>query len=315
MPLESSAIRDLLPRGVSDTFAGPYVAAAQNGFHHLVGAIYEAQHTKIREFRVETVDPATPNAGTEFTLGFFDIQDVVHLEAGKYFFGHLSRLDMSLSLVDQQRRGWNSHPDKIMLQLRNLATLLAQAKNLEIMSFHICHWRPTAHSMYGNIVSLCENGRISPSLGLQSLWPKLRVLSLGGIYADEKELIDLMGRHKGTLTELNFTNCSLMLGSWANIVDEVLYNTKIMSFDLLRVNEIIGGVPPRPFGLLQPEEISQWQYHGRLSVNPEGQRYFVSVIFDTKHSVANECRTREIIYLFTHTDTKCKSWSEACMIC
>lgn len=276
VPLEARTVRDLLPRGSLDKGypivpAQDYMHSTQHGIHHLIGAIYEAQCSGIRTFRVETVDEQQPS-GTEFTIAVFDFPDVVHLEAGKYFFSHLHNLDLNLSLGSSGGTGMSSG-NRGLTQLANLAALLEETQQLETLSFHLCHWRTTAHQMYGHIIP--HSQPLYPYLGLYATWPKLRSLSLGGIYATEEELIDLVERHKATLKELKFRSCSLFSGYWANIVDNVVNTTNIIPFSLDCVNETEIG--ERQFHDLTGEEMDHWEYEGCVLVDSEGQRYFVRV--------------------------------------
>jgi hypothetical protein len=321
------------------------IQSTQQGMHHLIGAIYEAQYTGIREFRVEArsescnntqvpsvsqvhplpqaapqpqavpppqgfhppqtaagpqlfppaqvVHPPFPppfesptqiafKQGTEFTISVFDFHDVVYLEAGKFFFSFLTRLDMNLSLLNP---GGGRAPvgARGLSQLANLAALVAEAKNLEYLNFRLDHWRPTAHQMYGHVVP--HNQPIFPFLPFRTTWPKLRSLSLGGIYVEEEELMKVIDRHKGTLKELRFRHCSLFSGTWADIADDILSTTDIVAFSLDHVNETTVG--DRYFGDLADEEKDHWQYEVEIAVDSENSRY----LKEPSHKTVYQSRT------------------------
>jgi hypothetical protein len=95
-------------------------------------------------------------------------------------------------------------------QLQNVTRCLRAAQDLRYLSLSIPDWSDNTRDMYGHIF---PDGRpIFYSLGLWQTWPKLRSLSLEGIYADEQDLIDFVKRHGNTLRALNFTKCSLCTG-------------------------------------------------------------------------------------------------------
>lgn len=313
------------------------IQSTQHGIHHIIGAIYEAQYTGIREFRVaarsessndvQTHPSPQPQAvppppqgfnppqpapgpqwfpqaqvghqplppplrsptqtiftqGTEFTISVFDFNDVESLEAGKYFFSFLTRLEMNLSLLNPDG-GRAPAGARGLSQLVNLAGLFAEAKNLEHLLFHLGHWRPTAHGMYGHIVP--HNQPIFPFLPFRITWAKLRSLSLGGIYIDEEELMDVINRHRETLKELRFRHCSLFSGTWADIADDILSTTDIVAFSLDHVNETTVG--DRYFGDLADEEKDHWQYEVEIALDSENSRY----LKEPSHKTIYQSRTQ-----------------------
>ena len=70
----------------------------------------------------------------------------------------------------------------------------------------------------------------------KTTWLHLRSLNLEGIYANETQLTDFITRHAETLRKLGFRYCSLLSGSWANIVDLVLSSLLIVQFSVYCVN-------------------------------------------------------------------------------
>lgn len=283
IPIEAKDMKDILPRGAgkrwgleAESSYASFLDSCQHGIHHVIGAIYASQYSRIREFRVEA--PGVPATGTEFTIFVFDFADQQHLEAGRYFFRQLHRLKMNISLrhpgtLDNAING-NAlpHPSSAssLTQVSNLSTLLLEAKDLRELSFHLTHWQPSAHHMYGHLNPHPQ--RMFIDLGLNARWHKLRSLSLGGIHATEEELMQLITRHRETLKDVEFSHCSLFSGLWANIVDEVIHSTSIFPFSLKRVNEAV--IEQRNFQDLTAEEMEHWQYEGTLMLNSGGLRYF-----------------------------------------
>jgi len=283
VPVERKLMKNILPRGVVHRFSphvhgessDSYVDSCQRGIHHLIGAIYASQYSGVREFRVEAAEPLR---GTEFTIFVFDFPDPQHLEAGRFFFRKLHKLDMNISLQEpglpHDRGHVPTHPNaRALTQLSNFSNLLSESIDLRELSLHLVHWQSSAQGTYGHAIP--PGHPIFPLLGLNTKWPKLRSLSLGGIYAAEEQLIRVLTRHKETLEDLDFKLCSLVSGSWANIVDHVLYNSSILKFCLRKVNETVVG--DRDFEDLTSEEMEHWQYEGTLKRDLEGVRYFVSL--------------------------------------
>ncbi|KAF2267021.1 hypothetical protein CC78DRAFT_531109 [Lojkania enalia] len=277
VPVEANIVRDLLPRGVMgscywDRRYEQYIESSQHGIHHLIAAIYLAQYSGIHEFRAELPNPDQSDAKTDFTIYVFSFPDPQHLDAGKYFFRQLRKVELNISLVlpgcmDQPHADQNGQA-----QLSNISALLAEARDLEKLALQICDWDAEPRRMYGHI--LPSNQSMLPHFGLYSTWPKLRSLILGGIYAAEKEVLDLLTRHKDTLVEAKFSFCSLLDGAWANIIDEVVYGTRLNPFQVISVNEtVIGGVN---FCNMSDEMRKKWQYVGHVAIDSDGQRYFVS---------------------------------------
>jgi hypothetical protein len=164
------------------------------GLHHVIGAIYEAQYTGIREFRVHP--PLHGSSGTNFTLSAFDFPDIVHLEAGKYFFHHLHKLQMNLCLGHASTGRVIAWDERGHLKLANLATLLSEAKSLAEIDFSVYPWKPSATQTYGHLDSYEQPRSLFRHLGFSTTWPRLRSFRLNGIYATEEDLIEFVARHK-----------------------------------------------------------------------------------------------------------------------
>ena len=192
------------------------------------------------------------------------------LDAAKHLFCHLVRLELNVSLSrDNRRTIGTGHSDEIeesAKRLDNLAKVLEAAQDLRHLSFGISAWVYPAFAMYGHIVP--HGGPIFGYLGLGSTWPKLRSLSLRGVCANERDLIDLITRHSDTLRALNFSTCSLCRGIWAEVVNEVIFNASMIStFTLDRVNEA---------GRLSVHaEADSWRYEGHMAIAKDGEREFV----------------------------------------
>jgi hypothetical protein len=160
------------------------------------------------------------------------------------------------------------HSGSSVRQLQNLTRCLRAAQDLRHLSLSIPHWSDSAREMYGHIF---PDGRpIFHSLGLWITWPMLRSLSLEGIHADERDLIDLVKRHRDTLRTLGFSKCSLCTGTWAKVIDEVVENASmITSFTLKEVNDAVR------IRNLDNDDEESWRYEGHLVVAKNGEREFV----------------------------------------
>jgi hypothetical protein len=163
---------------------------------------------------------------------------------------------------------YGSSSKESIRQLQNLTRCLRAAQDLRYLSLCIPHWSDSAREMYGHIF---PDGRpIFHSLGLWITWPMLRSLSLEGIHADERDLIDLVKRHRDTLRVLDFSKCSLCMGTWAKVIDEVVENASmISSFTLKEVNDAVR------IRNLDNDDGENWRYEGHLVVAENGEREFV----------------------------------------
>jgi hypothetical protein len=263
VPVEKEVMKDILERGLfSSAWGNPSSQHStdgiqKNAFHHLIGAICIAQYSTIREFRVKQLDhdaSARTWHGPWLSLGEFHFEEPSHLEAGKYFFRNLRKIELDLDM------NYGEHECLI-----NLQALLAEAKNL-------CHLRLYAEALDAWFE---DEPSLSPfsSLGLTTEWPELRSIDLGRILATEDELRGLIHRVKSTIISMKFTKCIITSGKWSNLTDEVVDNTKICTFVLDRVHEefVAAGVPYRA---MPPLELDRWTYEGQIRENEQGERYF-----------------------------------------
>jgi len=264
IPLERKEMKEIRPRG--PTHSG----RAHDGLHHLIGAIHISQYTGINEFKIKARSVSLPNnIGTRFRVDVFGFRDPTHIEAGKFFFRNLNKIEMVLT----PSSGIQTSPTagvRALDCLANMAALLSEAKDLETLSLEFSHWHPDPHSMYGLMTPHAQP--IFPYMGLGTTWLKLRELTLGGLFADEEEFKELVFRHGKTLTSLKFSYCSLFSGQWSNIVDDVVFGTNIAPFELDHVNEV--NVGEATFAALSDIEAAKWQYEGRVAVTGEGERFF-----------------------------------------
>lgn len=250
LPIEVKETQDLVPRGVT-TSATSGSTCSDHPFRQLVAALYMSQFTGVRELSIETLD-AKP--GTEFALGVFDL-DENEMVAAMFLFQHLEKLALSMAIWVQRQ--------SLLGEISNkFATLLQNSTNLQYLHFH-----PTKSKSDTNTPHLFAH------LGLQGTWPKLRSLSFECLLADEDELLGIISRHKKTLNSVKFKNCNLLKGAWANVVDEVVYGTTIVTFVLDRVNESI--LPHLDYSALSMAEKERWKFEGHLTVTQDGDRSFV----------------------------------------
>ncbi|KAJ8116229.1 hypothetical protein OPT61_g2306 [Boeremia exigua] len=250
LPAEIKETKDLVPRGITTSPATTYTSA-EHPFRQLIAALYISQFTGIREFRAEYLG-AKP--GTEFALSIFDLGDD-EMAAAKFLFQGLEKLSLNMAL-------WVPNENIFGEVLDKFATLLRISTDLQHLHFRPTHWKSEmgARPLFAR-------------LGLHATWSKLQSLSLHNVLADECEISDIIKRHKETLTSIKFSRCSLLVGAWADVVDEVVYGTNILPFVLERVNE--RGLPSPQYSSLSPSEKELWKYEGYIAVTQDGDRNFV----------------------------------------
>lgn len=246
LPIEMEETRDLIPSGFTFSLTPD---PSGHPFRQLITALHMSQHTGIHELRIE---PLVADPGTVFTLDFFNF-DEDGMAAAKFLFLHLERCSFSMIL-------WVSHSLQFRKIVQNFTTLLQMSTNLQHL--HLDFTSQTGTSK-----------RIFARLGLQTTWSKLQSLSLEWVRADESEILDLMERHKTTLISAKFKDCCLLTGSWANVVDEAIHDTRITHFVLECVYEEIESQVNhwRDFAKERPE----WIYEGRIVTTENGHRIFV----------------------------------------
>lgn len=260
LPIEAKEVRDLLPRGVTTSSTTSFTCS-DHPFRQLIAALYISQFTGIHELRTEALDMGH---GTQFALGIFNLKDN-DMAAGRFLFRNLEKIVLSMSL-------WV--PDEYLFDetLGKFAELLRTTTNLQHLHFHSIDWKLETSSR-----------SIFAGLGLQTIWPKLRILSLKGVLADEDEFSGMIQRHKETLYSVKFSTCSLLKGVWADVVDEVLYGSNILPFVLDCVDERVAEY--LDYASLGSQEWECWKYEGYIEVTNGGDRNFVSTKIFLTYSI------------------------------
>ena len=207
--------------------------------------------------------------GTEFSLPIFTFPEPEDLSAGQHLFRNLTRIELNMSLDRQPSHSGTS----TIKQLANMAELIATAADLRSLALHMSQDALQGHHTHDYFF---PDGRSTfPYLGLEATWLKLRSMSLQGIFFDEKEVNGLIRRHKDTLWSLVVKECSLRSGFWAEVVDEVVFNSSITLFALNQVDE-------RPlqgtYWSIEAQGDECWKYEGHLIVS-DGDRAFVGFLF------------------------------------
>ncbi|KAF2131378.1 hypothetical protein P153DRAFT_355177 [Dothidotthia symphoricarpi CBS 119687] len=274
IPIEAKVVRDLLPRGIGPTSrympeglarSSYDYASSSHAFRQLIGAIYLSQYTGVRKFKVDRMRTGEP--GTEFSISIFDLPTADDEQAALHLFSRLQHLELNMAFYTETRGCSLSVVSK---NLAKRANLLIAAQDLKYLAIHITHWKKAALHMYDS--SLLQH-QVFACLGLRTTWPKLQSLSLEGIYAEERDFSELLKRHSGTLKSVTFRQCSLFKGVWADIVDEVVYNSKIFPFVLDLVNET--NLPGEDWMSLGDADRESWRYEGHLIQAEDGDRTFI----------------------------------------
>jgi hypothetical protein len=267
IPIEAKVVQDLIPR---NTFRGPRFPAAgycvsEHPFLQLVGAIYVAQYSGIRELRVDAFDQEEP--GTPLTLGFFSCPKAIDLQAARYLFQHLENCELNVRIGSAGGIVDNADPSALENnEFAHLDSLLAAAHELRHLALH---------AIYIDLFGDPETDRTQFSrFGLRETWPKLQSLSLAGMAAHGKHFLDIIRRHKDTLRSLAFRRCTQLSGTWADIVDEVLYSTKVATFVLQSVNE--AQIPAGDGTSYSSLGMEKWMYEGYMEASKDIERNFVS---------------------------------------
>jgi hypothetical protein len=259
IPIERKDMRDLLPRSHTCDFT-PW----NHAFSYLIAAIFMSDYKGIRELRIEK--SAEGVESTSFSLSMFDLPQEQAVLAARHLFQGLHKLELNMALFD------GGSKSGIKEQLANLAKLLVAAKGLRHLAFHIPYWTPSTCVNYGHIWPHREP--YFRSLGLGATWRELQSLSLEGIHADEQDFRDIIRRHKDTLRALAFQKCLLCTGIWAEIADEVVFSSSIVSFTINFVNETDDD--PTESALAYKRAPKIWGYEGHLIISKDGERSFVS---------------------------------------
>jgi hypothetical protein len=205
VPVETKIVRDLIPRGLADPplFFQNFTNSLENPFRQLIGAIYVAQYTGVRELRVEP--SRDEEEGTPFDLANFDFHNAVDFKAGQHLFKRLQTCELNFkSWAREVEIGENQN-------FTNLSKMLATANDLRRLSVHFTECRSDQDAL--RMMRIYPRHTMVLRLGLDKTWTKLRSLSLGGIHAGEEQLLDFIQRHRYTITKLSFREYSLYAGS------------------------------------------------------------------------------------------------------
>ena len=265
IPAERKALCDLLPRGAFRGFhsVGQFTPPTppDHPFRQLIGAIFLTGYTGIRRLTVE----ARPEDDEDvhfwhaaFSLDMFTFPDPNDLRAGQHLFLHLTKVDMSVDV----HFGHEALGSAQLQVLENFAKLLETAKGLQhlslkIIELHKGHFA-TRLILFG-------------FLGLRTIWPRLRSLSLEGMAGDKEDVLEMITQHKETLRSLHLGEFVLSTGTWADIVDEVVFNAPMIStFTLHRVNDEFMTSENMNFGTWEKSTLE-----GHLMVGEDGDRNFV----------------------------------------
>jgi hypothetical protein len=277
---EAKLVRDLIPRDyrvphplIGDTSGHERPTYMRHPFLQLIGAVCLAQYTGIRELRIEPFTSSEP--GTPFSIDFFDLPDANYVQAGRHLFKYLERCELEiLILAIHEHTDVEHSKDAGRSRLAHLSHLLAAADDLRHLAFHISGWQPDWPSVPH--LELGPGEPVFTRLGLRKTWSKLRSFSLKGVHSDGNDFIDFIKRHSSTLRSLSFQSCALYTGMWADIVDEVLYATRISSFVLDLVHERQVPTSNGDFLVQGPFGLDEWLYEGQLKISQDGGRSFVS---------------------------------------
>ncbi|KAH8731160.1 hypothetical protein GQ44DRAFT_736259 [Phaeosphaeriaceae sp. PMI808] len=279
IPIETKVVRDLIPRDIH----GNLTRLLQTGdedepsrldhpFRQLIGAVYLSQYTGIHELLIEAFNEAEP--GTPFTFAFFDFPDATDLQAAQFLFKYLERCELNITdgpFHDSTLWFPNSNG---LQRLANLSNMLAVANKLRALSLRITGWQLNV----GHIPAINQQPGKSmfTRLGLRKTWPELRSLSLEGIHPEKEDILKIITQHKNTLKSITFRKCCLLSGTWADVVDEVVYSTTIYPFTLDLVNETHHTTGQgTPHGV---DRMNVWMYEGHVEVLENGERTFVDIV-------------------------------------
>lgn len=254
LPNEVKEMKGLIQRSLSSIPGTDYTTSG-HPFRQLIAALCLSQFTGIREFRAENVGTDIAKPGTEFALDIFDLDDD-EMAAARFLFQGLEKVVLNVALKVSNQNTFDEVTSKF-------AMLLRSATHLQHLHLHPTHWKTAVGAQ-----------PLFAQLGLETTWPKLQILSLKGVFSDETELSSMIRRQKQTLNRVLFSKCSLLEGAWADVVDEIVYGSRIHRFVLDRGNE--RGLSYLNYASLNSSERDSWKYEGHLEVTKDGERSFVS---------------------------------------
>ncbi|OAL50530.1 hypothetical protein IQ07DRAFT_566533 [Pyrenochaeta sp. DS3sAY3a] len=269
IPVEAQDLGGLIPRSFMPGGESMY-SKSDHPFRQLIAAIYWSECVQIREFKVDAGYAYAP--GTSFSIDLFRFAETTDRCAYLYFFQNLTKLELNVTMPFLVKRiGAGGAPeDNDVKQVENLARMINSAEKLQCLSLEINPWGVStdiklwsrrAHTAFRE-------------LGLNATWKDLKSLSLLGIGGTEEEFTQIINRHDKTLEAVCFKHCSFKHGFWANIADQVMANTRIVSFGLFyntdqaMFRKLAGGFSDVERYLLY--------YCGQLEVVEAGERTFVN---------------------------------------
>jgi hypothetical protein len=270
-PAEQSNTPEMMPSSVflphtTRHTQVPGISAQDHAFYQVVGAIFLLKYTGIKELIVERYREDRPS--TECTVGIFHFPSPGQLEAAEHLFRQLSRLELNISF--HQDAGISGL--SVALQLTNLTQLLESAQDLQHLALHISEQKTLSLRTMRH--SLVDGRHMLRPIRFSTTWSNLQSLSLEGTYAHGQDWIQIFQRHTATLKAVKFRDCVLVSGSWAGVVNEIIFSSDVQSLLLDRVRD-----PNIPHTSGDPEV---WRYEGRLSVSDTGERIFVCLSVRTR---------------------------------
>lgn len=278
IPVEKENLRGMAPTEHDQRHVNHVdIAPPNHPFRQLIYAIFLTQYTGVRQLVIR--EPCHDRQLTRFSLFMFTMRNAHDMHAAKYVFRHLLKLDLNIYIPRHDEKVQfppNIHsveksPRKL---LANLAELLKTAQDLRHLSVVLPFW---LHWTEGGVYLHRQLGLGDRSqfcyLGLGATWPMLHSLNLGNIYATKQDLMDFLARHRDTLKVLKLTSCSMSEGIWSDVVDEVIFNTPMIStFVLDQVDE----ASDPDWGFMTHMNTAIGRYEGYMHIGANGEREFVS---------------------------------------
>lgn len=137
---------------------------------------------------------------------------------------HVRRLSFHADLVSNDTFTWDGsklavpcfehRQQKLQRAITSglLGTFISSAKDLEELNIDLqCHEISSLQVEESDLVNFLGNYR----------WSQLRSLKLRGIWTSEGQLLDLLGRHQGSLKYLDIGNVVLKEGTWRSFFEKL----------------------------------------------------------------------------------------------
>ncbi|KAF2276275.1 uncharacterized protein EI97DRAFT_53975 [Westerdykella ornata] len=257
------------------------------GIHHVIRAIHKTSYSGVREFHVLADDGLDGEPGVSFTMTAFNSLSVQQHRAAAYLFRGLSKLELNFSSCliahDETVFSLHHHSGERRQQLAQLAALLKGAKSLTELGLHFSD-RPGLLDdiavftmfMYQHELEDDPPRCLLTWIGFDTTWPKLRSLTLTGAFTVEDTLVAFIKRHAATLHQVKFNYCCLMVGTWANFVDEAVSRPSIHAFTLNGVHEYATPGEEENITRMEKSTRAELLYRGAIEIDAEGHRYFKS---------------------------------------